>query len=78
VSARGGIWFGGHEILVIPDNYRDPKSCSVELPCEDPESGSGDPDRLTDFVLPRSRDGTRFLICDEESFPVIVDISGVL
>ena len=77
LSARGGIWFGGEEILVIPDNYRDPKSCSIKLPRHKPFS-QDDPDHLTDFVLPRSRDGTRFLICDEESFPVIVDISGVL
>jgi len=76
LSVRGGIWFGGHEVLVIPNNYRDPKSCSIKLPCE--HRGFRDPDSLTDFVLPRSRDGTRFLICDEESFPVIVDISGVL
>jgi hypothetical protein len=77
LSLSGNIWFGGRMILGIPAGYRYPKSCSIMLPTPQITMPS-DELLLADVALPTSRDGTRFLICDAEGLPVIVDISEVI
>ena len=77
LSTWGGIWFRGHVIFVIPTGYHDPKSCSARLPSPRQIIDSTEAS-FRDVVLPASRDGTRILVCDEEGFPVVVDISGVV
>jgi len=75
VDSRGSVWFRGHKILTIPARYRDPTALAIKvLPRS---SGLFDEEFLADFTLPISRDGTRFLICDEGGFPAVVDISGL-
>jgi hypothetical protein len=76
-DSNGNIWLRGRRILTIPAVYCDPKSCSSELlPCA--RIPGVKPDFLMDFTLSTSRDGTRFLICDKEGSPVVVDMSGVI
>lgn len=77
LSLHGHIWFKDHEILIIPTGYRDPISCSTEVLYTRDSLWLTPQDCLPDSTLPTSRDGTRFLVCDEGGFPVIIDISGV-
>jgi hypothetical protein len=80
LDSLSGIWYRGHKILTIPAHYRDPNYVSAEL---QPLLGYRIPAiprgvcRM-DVVLPTSRDGTRFLICDEKGYPVVVDMSEVI
>ena len=69
LGSRNNVWFRGHEITTIPDGYYISKWRSVELEY---------PDAPAHFSLPASRDGTRFLLLDKSSCPVLVDISGVI
>jgi hypothetical protein len=77
LPSQGGIWLRGHKIAIIPAGYRDPNSCSDKLPSP-PRTFSWFGDSLTEFTLPTSRDGTRFLVCDEEGIPIIVDVSRLI
>ena len=65
------VWFRGHKITIIPDNYRIPEW----RPAYRDWYREGAP---ANFSLPTSQDGTRFLLRDGEGFLVLVDISGVL
>jgi hypothetical protein len=70
----GGIWLRGHRIAILPAGYHDPNLCSLKL-----LSWLGPPrDELMEFTLPTSRDGMRFLVCDEEDSPVVVDVSDLI
>jgi len=81
LDSFGGIWYRGRKILTIPARYRNPNSVLAELQFQSESDilvvlgGAGS---RTDVVLPTSRDGTRFLICDEEGYPVVVDMSEVI
>jgi hypothetical protein len=80
VGSQGGVWFRGHKILTIPTGYSDPTARSIEVP---PISlanvtGTFNKESLADLTLPISRDGTQFIVCDEEGFPAVVDISGLV
>ena len=65
------VWFRGREIMIIPDNYWN----SIK-----PAPGSSPPfwESPSDSSFLTSKDGTRFLLYDEEHCPVLVDISGVI
>ena len=73
----GGIWLRGHRIAILPAGYRDPRTPSVKLPSPLQLSYLSE-GSLTEFTLPTSRDGTRFLICDEGGFPLVVDVSQLI
>jgi len=75
LDSRNRVWFRGHEITIIPHDYRISKWPSGEA-----ASGPGGlrENVLAIFSLPTSQDGTRFLLHDKEHFPVLVDISGVI
>ena len=78
LGSLSDIWYKGRKIMTIPARYHDPNSVSAEL-----HPQSGPPARAvlgsrTDVVLPTSRDGTRFLISDEEGYPVVVDMSEII
>ena len=72
--SRGGIWLRGRGIVIISSQYRDPKSCSVKLPFQ----SSRFFESIIDLTFPTSRDGMRFLICDEEGSPLVIDVSRLI
>ena len=68
LDPRGRVWFRGHEIMIIPDDYRHYVSrAALDPGLEAPAH----------FSLPTNQDGTRFLLHDKKACPVVVDISGV-
>ena len=71
LGSEGNIWFRGHVITTIPESYCNTKWRAAELASQGLEAPAN-------FFLPTSKDGTRFLLYDEERFPVLVDISGVI
>jgi len=84
LDSQCGIWHRGRKILALPYGYRDPNSVSEELKCDlgpfswpSGNSDTGPNISPADTVLPTSRDGNRFLICDKEGYPVVVDMSEV-
>ena len=69
----GRVWFRGCNIMIIPDSWNS-KWRSVEPePLFDPFWESPQ-----NFSFPTSKDGTRFLLYDNEGFPVLVDISRLI
>ena len=68
LDSRNRVWFRGHKITTIPDNYSisncHPLGWRWILAPANP--------------LPASQDGTRLLLFDKECCPVVVDISGVI
>ena len=68
------VWFRGREIMIIPGNYWN------SIKSIKPAPGSVPPfwESPSDSSFLTSKDGTRFLLYDEEHCPVLVDISGVI
>ena len=62
------VWFRGHEIMIIPDIYWNSIKSASGVWQQSPSYYS--------FLT--SKDGTRFLLFDNELWPVLVDISGVV
>ena len=77
LSSWGDVWFRGHRIMMVPASFCDPTLCLTRLP-PPRQSIPFDEAPFADFSLPVFKDGTRFLVCDEEGFPVVVDISGIV
>jgi len=86
VGSQRGVWFRGHKILTIPAGYCDPTARSIDSIEVSRKAGISlanvtgavNKESVADFTLPISRDGTKFLICDTEGFPAVVDISGLV
>ena len=76
LGSQNGVWFRGHAIITIPSGYRISKWHSI--PRAPRRSARRRLDMPANISLPTSKDGTRFLICDEEGCPVLIDISGVI
>ena len=71
LDLRRIVWFRGHKIMIIPDDYRIPGWRPIYRHWYREDAPAN-------FSLPTSQDGTRFLLLNRESFLVLVDMSGVL
>ena len=69
LSLQRMVWFRGREIMIIPDAHWN----SIM-----PAPRFGRRTSPSDFSFLTSKDGTRFLLYDDEGCPVLVDISGVI
>ena len=71
LDLRRIVWFKGHKIMTIPDDYRIPEWRPTHRDWYREDAPAN-------FSLPTSQDGTRFLLRDNEGSLVLVDISGVI
>ena len=75
LDSRNTVWFRGHKITIIPEDYCISKWHPVGLASQEWDPRQDPP---VNFSLPTSQDGTRFLLHDKENCPLLVDISGVI